>query len=438
LEGLLLPTERNKTLTNLANTEPVVEAPVARAQKLQWFLSESRWDEAAVNRRRIGLLRADEQTRPTKQGVLVIDETGDRKDGQHTAHVGRQYLANLGKVDNGVVSVTSLWADERVYYPLDVEPYTPAHWFEAGKADPAFRTKPELALEQRSVAAGIAFRAVVADSVYGEHDGLCHGLRQLAVGYVLALKPSHKWWHSAEQPGTLQEIAYDAGWPDAEHPGQWLRVVRTFRDGHQESWWALEASLDPLGPAPAERTVVVTTDPGTFPQPTTWYLTTNRPAPNRQGATTGSLPTADLAEVVRLYGLRMWVEQSYKQVKTTLGWAHYQVRSDRAIRRHWTLVCCAFTFCWWHASRTQSLSARFPVSVDLPLAAPSPIEKKVFTPRPLLCWPVALRLVRAWLQPWILLNRFWRAWSPLPPPRPLQQLLDALWKGHPINLYLLV
>ncbi len=73
------------------------------------------------------LLREDPSTAPTADGVLVIDETGDRKDGHHTAHVGRQYLANLGKIDNGVVSVTSLWADERVYYPVDVEPYTPAH-----------------------------------------------------------------------------------------------------------------------------------------------------------------------------------------------------------------------------------------------------------------------------------------------------------------------
>jgi hypothetical protein len=48
-----------------------------------------------------------------------------------------------------------------------------------------------------------------------------------------------------------------------------------------------------------------------------------------------------------LYGLRVWVEQSYKQVKQHLGWAQYQVRSDRAIRRHWELVCCAFCFCWW-------------------------------------------------------------------------------------------
>jgi SRSO17 transposase len=41
LEGLLLPTERNKTLTALANTEPVLGAQRKEAQGLQWFLCES-------------------------------------------------------------------------------------------------------------------------------------------------------------------------------------------------------------------------------------------------------------------------------------------------------------------------------------------------------------------------------------------------------------
>ncbi len=41
LEGLLLPAERNKTLTALANTKPVVGAQRKEAQSLQWFLSES-------------------------------------------------------------------------------------------------------------------------------------------------------------------------------------------------------------------------------------------------------------------------------------------------------------------------------------------------------------------------------------------------------------
>ena len=58
LEGLLLPAERNKTLTALANTEPVAGAQHKGAQSLQWFLSESGWDPDIVNERRLGLLQS--------------------------------------------------------------------------------------------------------------------------------------------------------------------------------------------------------------------------------------------------------------------------------------------------------------------------------------------------------------------------------------------
>ena len=89
LEGLLLPSGRNKTLTALANTEPVVDSVHPQAQKLQWFLSESTWDPAVVNVRRL-VLQQTAATAATSQGVLVIDENGDRKWGSKTAHVGRQ------------------------------------------------------------------------------------------------------------------------------------------------------------------------------------------------------------------------------------------------------------------------------------------------------------------------------------------------------------
>jgi len=61
-----------------------------------------------VQDERLSLLCQDQATPPTAVGVLVIDETGARKDGHDTAHVGRQYLANLGNIDHGVVSVTSV------------------------------------------------------------------------------------------------------------------------------------------------------------------------------------------------------------------------------------------------------------------------------------------------------------------------------------------
>jgi len=356
VEGLLLPSERHKTLTGLVNTEPIVGAHLPRAQKLQWFLSESDWDERKVQAERLRLLRQDEITAPNAHGVLVIDETGDRKDGHKTAHVGRQYLGNVGKIDNGVVSVTSLWADERVYYPVDFEPYTPESYFAKGRNDPAFRTKLKIALQlvQQAVEQGWPFRAVVADNFYGEDRGLKQGLQKLSVPYVMALKPSHGWYHPEDVAGTLQDVAHEAGWQSAKRPGKWIAITRTFRDGSTQQWWALEIVAGPYGPDKTQRAVVATTDPETLPDASTWYLVTNLPAPTERPAPPHSFAQASVEEVIRLYGLRMWVEQSYKQVKHALGWSQYQVRSDQAIRRHWQLVCCAFSFCWYHSSHTSS------------------------------------------------------------------------------------
>jgi SRSO17 transposase len=381
LEGLLLPAERNKTLTALANTEPVVGAQRKEAQSLQWFLSESGWDPEQVNRRRVELMLKDPKSSsaPSADGVLVIDEHGDRKWGKHTAHVGRQWLANIGKTDSGVVSVTSLLAGEKLYWPVDFEPYTPAHHFEGGKADPKFRTKLKIAselVERAAVEEGIPFRAVVADSFYGEDELFKSSLEELEVGYVLALKPSHAWWHKIGEIGEIGEIGspYEAAlaasetWEDERHPGDWERVVRHFRDGHKEVWWALEVDVGPYGPEKARRSVVATTDPKELPDKATWCVVTNLPHPTSEQAQQESkkLSPADLSELVGLYGLRMWVEQSYKQVKHVLGWSDYQVRSDLAIRRHWQLVCCAFSFCWWAYGRlpTQEVAQ---TGIDAPV-----------------------------------------------------------------------
>src|SRR5919197_4670054 len=77
LTGLLLPRERNKTLTALAGAEPAVGASDAAVQRLQFFVSESTWDAEAVNARRLGLLGADVATPPHERGGLVGDGPGD-------------------------------------------------------------------------------------------------------------------------------------------------------------------------------------------------------------------------------------------------------------------------------------------------------------------------------------------------------------------------
>jgi hypothetical protein len=50
-------------------------------------------------------------------------------------------------------------------------------------------------------------------------------------------------------------------------------------------------------------------------------------------------------------------------------------------------------------------------------------------------WPEALRAVRGWLEPWVMLWRYWRAFSDLPPPPELRTLLEIVFSGRGLYLY---
>ena len=300
LAGLLAPRERNKTLTALAGAEPVAGAQHPAVQRLQFFLSESRWDPERVNARRLELLRADPATAPHGGGVLVIDDSGDRKDGTKTAHVGHQWLGRYGKTDNGVVTVTTVWADERLYYPVHAVPYTPARHFPKGKNDPAFRTKLKIAadLAVRARDAGFAFRAVAADCGYGDQDGFRAELAESGLPFVMALRPRRGIWAPVADAHTPVDAARALAWGGPGDPGDWTAVTRTFRDGHTETWWAADARLGAWGPDSSTRLVVATAGPATLPAKATWYLATSLPRPAARGRPKAPHPAAGLAEMI--------------------------------------------------------------------------------------------------------------------------------------------
>ena len=165
-------------------------------------------------------------------------------------------------------------------------------------------------------------------------------------------------------------------------------MTRTFRDGRAEGWFAADATLGWWGPAGFTRLVVATADPRTC---RARHLVPGRQlAPAGRPAQPGSAhPAADLAEVARIYGIRHWTGQSYKQVKDELGWADFQVRSDTAIRRHQALVNCAFCFCWaaWfpdHPARADCANQ----------AGTRPRRgRRTALPPPAPSWPRALRAI---------------------------------------------
>ncbi|MBD2032738.1 transposase, partial [Phormidium sp. FACHB-322] len=99
------------------------------AQSLQQFLVNSPWRAGELRHQRIELLLS---LLGHRKLVLVIDETGDRKKGHATDYVKRQYIGNLGKVENGIVSVDAYGVIDNITFPLTFEIYKPKERLKAG------------------------------------------------------------------------------------------------------------------------------------------------------------------------------------------------------------------------------------------------------------------------------------------------------------------
>jgi len=125
----------------------LITRPGVVYHQLHHFLTEATWDAERLNERRLQVMQQCNQTKLKRGFTLIIDDSGQRKSGKETAGVGRQYIGEVGKTDNGVVVVTTHLYDGVKSLPLDVELYQHASSLAGGKADQSFIKKPELALK---------------------------------------------------------------------------------------------------------------------------------------------------------------------------------------------------------------------------------------------------------------------------------------------------
>ena len=393
-----------------------------------------------MNDRRLELLLADPVTAPHGGGVLVIDDSGDRKDGTKTAHVGRQWLGRYGKTDNGVVTVTTVWADERLYYPVHAVPYTPARHFAKGKNDPGFRTKLAIGadLAVRARAAGFAFRAVAADSAYGDQDGFRGELAQAGLPFVMALRPRHGIWARAEDAHTPVDAARALAWGGPDDPGDWQAVTRHLPRRARRDLVRRRREAGRLGPGrrpapggrhrrpghPAGQGHLV---PGHQPGPA------RRPARGRQPLA-GRGPGRDRADLraAALGGAVVQAGQGRARLGRLPGPLRHRHPPPPGAGQLRVLLLLGHLA---HRSAPARAGAGKPAREGAPLPGPSsPGHARLIPPAP--SWPRALRAVRSWLTPATTLTRWWQAWSKAPPPAELQHLLDNVSAGHGLFLYL--
>ena len=280
LQGLLSRCER-KNGWQLA--EWMGEAAPYRVQHL---LDRACWD-ADTARDRLRDYVLEELSSP--DAVLIADETGFLKKGEHSVGVKRQYTGTAGRIENSQVGVFLCYASDKGAALLDRELYLPEEWaadrerrrVAAVPEATQFATKPELArcMIERALQAGAPCSWVAADEVYGNNSKL----RQ---------------WLEEQRLGSKGERLYD-----------WT-LIR----GWEEDGWSHGLLL--------RRSIEEQPEHAYY-----WFY-----APTQK---------ATLQALVHVAGQRWQIEQAFQAAKGECGLDHYEVRHWQGWYRHITLAMLA-------------------------------------------------------------------------------------------------
>ena len=328
IDGLLSRAER-KTGWLLAE-----QAGLERPYRMQSLLGRSSWSADELR----DIVRAYAiEALGDPDGVLVVDETGFLKKGEHSVGVARQYSGTAGRIENCQVGVFLAYASRFGQTLIDRRLYLPKDW--AGDAtrraaakvpkEASFATKIEIARELIAAAldAEVPCRWVLADALYGGDYKLRRMLEERRQPYVLAIRSNHhlrfidREGFVATDPKTIAEELSTAAWTTLA-AGEGTKGLRLYD-------WA-RIALPWLADEGFERWLLIRRS-RKEPEKLAYYLVF---AP--QGTA--------LTELAGAAGLRWTIEECFERAKDDLGLDHCEVRSWAGWHRHMTLVMAAAAF----------------------------------------------------------------------------------------------
>jgi SRSO17 transposase len=352
LQGLLGDSPRKSMQAMLTRvTDP------GHYQAFQHFITHATWEAQPVWGRLLELL-------PSREGLLVIDDTSFPKQGKHSVGVARQYCGALGKISNCQVATTALlWAMGRAWM-LGATLYLPQEWTRdlARRArvyvpeTVRFQEKWRLALTllRRARAAGLTFTGVLADAAYGDVTVFREALHRLNLPYAVGVSS-----HLTVFRGTPRIVAPMSAIRRGRPPTRfqliddvtpmavstlaaalparaWRRL--TWHNEHQVRRWTAEFAAIRVTPAHAWRRGRLL--------PEIWLLA-QRPVGGSKIAKYFfiHLPASTaLKRLVWLAHQRWAIEQQYQHLKDELGLDHFEGRSYPGWQRHVVLTAVAYTF----------------------------------------------------------------------------------------------
>ena len=360
--GLMMPCERKSVEPMAAITAP--HRTAAQHQSLLHFVGEGKWSDEQV------LAKVRERVVPAieRHGAIeawIIDDTGFPKQGRHSVGVARQYCGQLGKQDNCQVAVSLSLANRHASLPVAYRLYLPQDWAadrdRRHKAripeEVAFKTKPEIALEQLRWAceSGLPRGVVLIDAGYGNKSALRADITALGLMYAAGIVPTTTVWAPGTAPLPAKKKRSRRGRPakrlrrDSKHrpfsvralalrlPKRAWRTI-TWREGAAAP---LSSRFARLRVRPAHRDEKLT-----VPHPAQWLLIEwpkGEKEPTKYWLST--VPEdIDFAVLVDLAKLRWRIERDYQELKQEVGLGHFEGRGWRGFHHHATLCIAAYGF----------------------------------------------------------------------------------------------
>ncbi|MDR1689146.1 MAG: IS701 family transposase [Clostridiales bacterium] len=321
IEGLLSPVERKNgwQLSEALGKE----TPYA----LQQFLYRGKFSADGL---RDELRSYIDEKLGDDEGILVADETGFLKQGKMSCGVKRQYSGTAGRIENCQIGVFLTYASEKGHAPLDRRLYIPENWFEepercrkAGIPETAeFQTKPAMALEmiRQATDAGVRYKWVTGDCVYGDYRNIRLWLEEQRKCYVLCVSGKEYFWQGFKQ----------------------IRISNILKNLPEDAWFEASCGDGSKGSRIYDWQSVGFNSPQIDGFKHCLLIRRSKTDPEDLRAYVCFSPSGTQTEkLVKIAGTRWTVERCFSESKSQVGLDQYEVRSHDGWYKHITLACLA-------------------------------------------------------------------------------------------------
>ena len=340
------------------NMERMVEADAdADLESIQHFITDSPWSYRDV---------MDHTAQDASQQIgheyhtgLIIDESGIVKKGKNSVGVTRQWIGNIGKVENGQVGVYGSLVNGEHHTIIDARLYLPEEWTsdesrlikaKVPENERIFKTKDAIAFEivQHSHDLGLKYGWVGGDAGYGKNLEFALNLEALGKVFMLDIHKDQKIY--LEQPQfAVPDYSGRGRKPTISKPEpQPIRVDEWTKSQPQAAWQKIIVRQGTKGPVEYEyliiRVWVYSSEHNALRQ---WHLTVRRDLETKSDYKYSlSNAPADTSRhrLAYMQAQRYWVERSFEDAKQNFGMADYQLRAWRGWHHHMALVMMAMLF----------------------------------------------------------------------------------------------